>query len=89
MANQDLGWAEQAVKLDTARCSRLDLFLDWQSGRHPAFETGDERSFIKRVHAGMDRFSCDGAVTGYAVGKGELRAHLYNKSVQAKREYLE
>ncbi len=32
LADQDQTWVAQAVTLDTARCSRLDLFLDWQGG---------------------------------------------------------
>ena len=66
---------------DTARCSRLDLYLDWQGGWHPDFaEGGDERHFVKRVHADVDRHSVNGEVTGFDIGKGVVRARIYNKS---------
>ena len=56
LADQDQEWAAEAITADTARCSRLDLYIDWQGGWHPHFgESGDERSFIKRVHAGVAR----------------------------------
>src|SRR5690348_16907069 len=63
LADQDQAWAERAVNVDAARCSRLDPYIDWQGGWMPTFESGDERCFVKRVHASADRFSCDGAVT--------------------------
>jgi len=56
---------------------------------HPAFEHGDERSFVKRVHADVGRLSCDGAITGYTVGKTAVLARLYNKSLQTKKKRVE
>lgn len=32
LADEDPAWSAKAISLDTARCSRLDLFLDWQGG---------------------------------------------------------
>jgi hypothetical protein len=89
LADQDVDWAHRAVNLDTARCSRLDLHVDWQGGWHPSFEAGDERHFVKRVHAEVERFSADGAVTGYAIGKGAVRARIYNKTAQARKQHLD
>lgn len=77
------------MNLDTARCSRLDLYIDWQGGWHPQFDGEDERCFIKRVHAEVDRKSCDGGVTGYVIGKGEVMARIYNKSLQTTKRHLE
>src|SRR5215472_10454125 len=70
-------------------CSRLDLYLDWQAGWHPAFDSGDERHFVKRVHAEVNRHSCDGELTGYDIGCGEVRARIYNKSVQVQKEHID
>src|SRR5262249_24062812 len=57
LADEDSEWTAKIINLDEARCSRLDLFLDWQAGWHPTFEDGDERQFIKRVHAAAARYS--------------------------------
>ena len=55
LADQDQKWAAQAITADTARCSRLDLYIDWQGGWHPDFAAGgDERHFVKRVHADVE-----------------------------------
>ena len=71
---------------DTARCSRLDLYIDWQGGWHPDFaEGGDERHFVKRVHADVDRHSVNGEVTGFDIGKGAVRARIYNKTVEMQK----
>jgi hypothetical protein len=91
LADQDQLWAAEVVSVDTARCSRLDLYVDWQGGWHPDFATGgDERCFVKRVHADVVRHSVDGQVTGFDIGKGAVRARIYNKTVemqQAKQEW--
>lgn len=89
LADQDPEWAEKAISLETARCSRLDLYLDWQGGWHPDFTAGDEQHFIKRVHAEVERYSCDGKVTGYAIGRGEVRARIYDKTTQMKKAHQE
>lgn len=89
LGDQDPEWAASVVTLDTARCSRLDPYIDWQSGWHPTFEGGDERCFVKRSHANVDRYSCDGAITGYSIGKGELRARIYNKTQQMQQARIE
>jgi hypothetical protein len=90
LADQDQAWAAEAVTLDTARCSRLDLYVDWQGGWHPDFAAGgDERCFVKRVHADVDRHSVNGEVTGFDVGKSAVRARIYNKSAEMKRSKQE
>lgn len=89
LADQDQAWAAQSITLDAARCSRLDLFLDWQGGWYPAFTAGDENDFVKRVHAEVNRRSADGHVTGYEIGKSAVRARIYNKTIQAKKSHLE
>jgi hypothetical protein len=91
LADQDQRWAQQAISADTARCSRLDLYIDWQGGWHPDFAAGgDERCFVKRVHADVARHSVNGQVTGFDIGKSAVRARIYNKSVEmhkAKQEW--
>jgi hypothetical protein len=82
-------WAARAITLDTARCSRLDLYLDWQGGWHPTFTVGDEQHFVKRSHAEVARRSTDGKVTGYEIGSGVVRARLYNKTVQTRKAHIE
>lgn len=76
LADQNQVWAAQVISLDAARCSRLDLFLDWQGGWHPAFTAGDENDFVKRVHAEVTRRSADGQLTGYEIGKSAACPHL-------------
>jgi hypothetical protein len=46
LADEDPQWTAKVINLDTARCSRLDLFLDWQGGWHPTFDDGDERGVL-------------------------------------------
>jgi hypothetical protein len=86
LADQDQQWAAEAITADTARCSRLDLYIDWQGGWHPDFAEGaDERHFVKRVHADVDRHSVNGKVTGFDIGKGVVRSRVYNKSVEMQK----
>jgi hypothetical protein len=88
LADQDQTWAAHAISADTARCSRLDLYIDWQGGWHPDFAAGgDERCFVKRVHADVDRHSVNGQVTGFDIGKGAVRARIYNKSVEMGKSH--
>jgi hypothetical protein len=89
LADEDPEWTTKAINLDTARCSRLDLFTDWQRGWHPTFENGDERAFIKRVHADVGRHSVNGKVNGYEIGKSSVRGRIYNKTLQAKKKHVE
>jgi hypothetical protein len=89
LADCDPEWAAAAITLDEARCSRLDLFLDWQGGWHPAYTVGDERHFVKRSHADVNRRSADGNVTGYEIGSGVVRARIYNKTVQTTKAHIE
>jgi len=89
LADKDQDWAAAAITLDTARCSRLDLYLDWQGGWYPAFEADDERHFIKRVHANVERYSADGAVTSYHIGTGDVQARIYNKTVEMTKTHNE
>jgi hypothetical protein len=81
--------ANELITLANARCSRLDLFIDWQGGWHPAYAEGDERHFVKRSHADVNRRSTDGQVTGYEIGSGVVRARIYNKTVQTNKAHIE
>jgi hypothetical protein len=85
----DAEWVATAIMLEEARCSRLDLFIDWQSGWHPTFEHSDEQAFIKRVHAEVGRYSVNGNVNGYEIGKSSVRGRIYNKTVQAKKKHVD
>jgi hypothetical protein len=89
LADEDPEWTAKIINLDVARCSRLDLFLDWQGAWHPTFEDGDERQFIKRVHADAARYSVNGKINGYEIGKSSVRARIYNKTTQTKKARLE
>ncbi len=89
LADEAPEWTAKAINLDAARCSRLDAFEDWQGGWHPTFEYGDDRHFIKRVHADVGRYSVNGQVNGYTVGKSSVMARIYNKTVQAKKKHLD
>ncbi|HEV8192584.1 MAG TPA: hypothetical protein VGP82_14040 [Ktedonobacterales bacterium] len=35
LADEDPEWTAMVINPDVARCSRLELFLDWQGGWHP------------------------------------------------------
>jgi hypothetical protein len=85
----DVKWVASAIALETARCSRLDLFTDWQGGWHPTYDEQEEQSFIKRVHAEVGRYSVNGKVNGYEIGRSSVRARIYNKTVQARKKHIE
>jgi hypothetical protein len=89
LVDEDPEWTAKVINLDVARCSRLDLFLDWQGGWHPTFAVNDENAFIKRVHAEVGRYSVNGKITGYEFGKSSVRGRLYNKTVQCKKKHVE
>lgn len=89
LADADPKWAAKAINLDVARCSRLDLYEDWQGGWHPTFKDDDDQYFIKRVHADVGRYSVNNKVTGYEIGKSAVMARIYNKTVQAKKKHLD
>jgi hypothetical protein len=89
LADEDPEWTAKVINLEVARCSRLDLFMDWQSGWHPTFDNGDERAFIKRVHADVGRYSVNGNVNGYEIGKTSVRGRIYNKTVQCTKKHVE
>jgi hypothetical protein len=89
LADEDPEWTAKVINLDAARCSRLDLFMDWQGGWHPTFEVNDENGFIKRVHAEVGRYSVNGKVNGYEIGKSAVRGRVYNKTVQCKKKHVE
>jgi hypothetical protein len=51
--------------------------VDWQGGWHPDFAEGaDERHFVNRVHADVNRHSVTGQITGFDIGRGVVRAHI-------------
>jgi hypothetical protein len=89
LADEDPEWTAQVINLDVARCSRLDLFTDWQGGWHPTFAVNDEQAFIKRVHAEVGRYSVNGKINGYEIGKSSVRGRIYNKTVQCKKKHVE
>jgi hypothetical protein len=49
----------------------------------------DEQAFIKRVHAEVGRYSVNGKVNGYEIGKSSVRGRIYNKTVQCKKKHVE
>ena len=42
LADSEPEWAARVINLDEARCSRLDLFTDWQGGWHPSYAAQEE-----------------------------------------------
>ena len=41
------------------------------------------------MHAEVGRYSVNGKVNGYEIGKSAVVARIYNKSVQAKKKHVE
>ncbi|HET8853807.1 MAG TPA: hypothetical protein VFN02_14905 [Ktedonobacteraceae bacterium] len=78
-----------AVNVEDARISRMDLFVDWQGGWHPTLTEGEQRLFIKPSRASWNPQMEGNACTGYTVGKGHVQARIYNKTIQAKKKFLE
>ncbi len=51
LADQDQAWAAEAVTVDTARCSRLDLYIDWQGGLASRLRRGRRRAALRQAGA--------------------------------------
>lgn len=78
----------QVIRVRHARCSRLDLHLDWQGGWHPAMEPGEERLFIKPARAGWHKYMEGDTCLGYEFGKKRIMARIYNKTQQTSIKHL-
>jgi hypothetical protein len=86
-------FADDPLKADViqvrhARCSRLDLHLDWQGGWHPSMETGEEQLFIKPARAGWHKYMEGDICLGYEFGKKRIMARIYNKTQQTTIKHL-
>lgn len=81
--------ALRMFNLDRARCSRLDLHVDWQGGDVPAFGVADEEHFLHPGRVKVGRMSEGRSCTGYTFGRRTLSARLYNKTVQATQAQLD
>ena len=77
-----------ACVLHEARCSRLDLHLDWQGGWHPTLHEGEVRQFIKPARAGWEPKMEGDICTGYVFGKKNVMARIYNKSKQCDVKHI-
>jgi hypothetical protein len=89
LEDQDPRTVCQAINLDVARCSRLDLHSDWQGGWHPTLAEGGHRLFIRPGQVDWHPFLSGNVCTGYVFGKGHVLARLYNKTRQAKQSHLD
>jgi hypothetical protein len=87
--DQDPRMVCQAINMDVARCSRLDLHCDWQGGWHPTLVEGEHRLFLRPGQVDWHPFLSGNVCTGYVFGKGHVSARLYNKTRQAKQGHLD
>jgi hypothetical protein len=77
LEDQDPKMVSQAINVDVARCSRLDLHCDWQGGWHPTLAEGEHRLFLS-----------GNTCTGYVFGKGHVLARIYHKTRHAQQSHL-
>jgi len=77
------------VNLDTARCSRLDLHVDWQGGWQPTYATGEDRLFLKPGRVKWKPEMEGNTCTGYVFGRDQVMARIYNKTLQTEGKHLD
>src|SRR5262249_14697100 len=85
LGDQDATLVGERVSFASARLSRADIHIDWQGGYAPSLVNvaEDLRCFIR---PGKTTWGCYGSghqPTGYTFGTGDVKARLYNKSVEA------
>ena len=70
LADEDPEWTAKVINLDVARCSRLDLFPDWQGGWHPPSRlmTSEHSSSGSGARRGRPRQVRIARVNGYEIG---------------------
>jgi len=78
--------AQAAVNLDVAKCSRLDLHLDWQGGWLPQLTDAQARLFMCPRRCVWHPWMSGNNFTGYHFGKGKVQARIYNKTNEVKQK---
>jgi hypothetical protein len=89
LEDQDPHTVSQAINVDVARCSRLDLHCDWQGGWHPTLAEGEQRLFLRPGQVDWHPYLSGNTCTGYVFGKGHVLARIYHKTRQAQHSHLD
>jgi len=80
--------APTAISFATAKLSRADLHVDWQGGYTPTL-SGASEELRRFIRPGKTKWAFHGQgqhPTGYAFGKGNIQARLYNKTREAREK---
>lgn len=87
--DQDASVVAGQLSFDAAKLSRVDLHCDWQGGYAPALEyiSDDLRCFIRPGKVKWSLFGEGHTFTGYTFGHGDVRARLYNKSLEVSQRH--
>jgi hypothetical protein len=89
LADQDKGRVTDAITLDEACCSRMDLHADWQGGWHPSLAEAEDRLFVRPGRCAWHPYLAGNTCTGYRFGTGRLQARIYHKSAEVRKKHLD
>jgi len=83
-ADQELTLVNAAISFEVAKLSRADIHIDYQGGYAPTLNhvSNELRCFIR---LGKTKWAFHGQglhPTGYAFGRGNVQARLYNKTLE-------
>jgi hypothetical protein len=81
---QVLGAVEEIYDCEPEReqVSRVDLFADIPWSKR--FQSGDVEKFTTRAKSKAAFYDC-GRVSGFTIGKGEIQARIYDKTLEIRR----
>ncbi len=87
-ADQPPAAVRSAISFSAAKLSRADLHVDYQGGYAPTLgHVSDEiRHFIRPGKTKGALYFQGSRPTGYAFGKGNVQARLYNKTLETKEQ---
>jgi len=80
--------AKDAISFSAAKISRADIHIDWQGGYTPALRNLSEelRCFIRPGRVKGALYFQGGAATGIQLGRSQVVARLYNKTLETKEK---
>jgi hypothetical protein len=80
--------AKDAISFNAAKISRADIHIDWQGGYTPALSNFSEelRCFIRPGRVKGALYFQGGAATGIQLGRSQVVARLYNKTLETKEK---
>ena len=87
-ADQPAKLVNDAISFEAAKLSRADVHIDYQGGYAPSLSNVSKelRCFIRPGKTKGALYFQGSRPTGYAFGKGQVQARLYNKTLETKEK---